>query len=205
MEKSNTEKVKDFLLYAPVGAFGFIKDNAPTFFNVFVSRGKRDVNKSAMVAEEKLAESKEKGQIVAMGTPIAKEQAEQFVEQAKEEGESFANAAAQVAGAALSVAGDFFSSLVEMVTSDDNENKANSSQSSESTKQDTANENLSTNLTDGSLPIDLESKYDSLSAPEIIEILDNYSREDLLSIQRYESGFRNRQTIIHAIAYRLNA
>lgn len=195
MEKSNTEKIKDFLLYAPVGAFGFVKDNAPTFFNMFVSRGKRDVNKSAMVAEEKIAESREKGQIVAMGTPIAKEHAEQLKNEAKEKGESFASSAAEVAGAALSVAGDFLSSIVEMITTEDTNDKSNIAPKPEP----------KTDSNDSILPDELKAEYDALSAPEIIDMLGNFSDDELLVIQQYESSFRNRQTIIHAIGHRLNS
>lgn len=204
MEKSNAEKVKDFLLYAPVGAFGFVKDNAPTFFNMFVSRGKRDVNKSAMVAEEKIAESKEKGQIVAMGTPIAKEQAGQFAKDAKQKGESFAEAASEVAGAALSVASDFISSVVAMINdSESSENKAESVV--EATESKPATNATEEAISDVTLPDDLKELYDSMSAPEIVQRLDKFSEQELRVIQKYEAGFRNRQTIIHAIAYRLNS
>ena len=183
MEKSNTEKVKDLIFYAPVGAFGFVKDNAPTFFNMFVSRGKRDVAKSTMVAEDKIAESKEKGQMVAMGTPIA-----------KEKGESFASAAYEVAGAAFSVASEFISSLISSTNEEPTEQRegALSNDSDEG-------------ACEGSLPSDLKEIYDALSAPEIIDRLDNFSKEELLVIQQYEAGFRNRQTILHAIGHRLNS
>lgn len=195
MEKSNIEKIKELVLYAPVGAFGFVKDNTPTFFNMFVSRGRRDVNKSAMSAEEKLSLTKEKGQFVAMGTPIAKDKAEVFANQAKEKGESFTNDAFEIAGAALSVVEGFIQDVLKNVVPDENNSE---NKKTEASSEPTRNENAT-------LPKSISNDYDSLSAPEIIDKLDSFNRADLLNIQKYEAGFRNRQTIIHAVAYRLNS
>lgn len=43
MTKSKIENIREVLIYAPLGVFGFIKDNAPIVFSIFVSRGKTDV------------------------------------------------------------------------------------------------------------------------------------------------------------------
>ncbi len=56
MEKTNIEKAKDLFIYAPLGAFGFVKDNAPTFFTMFVNRGKRDASNTNLIPDEKVAQ-----------------------------------------------------------------------------------------------------------------------------------------------------
>lgn len=233
MEKSNVDKLKDALLYAPVGAFGFVKDNAPTFFNMFVSRGKRDVAKTTMSAEEKLFSTKEHGQIVAMGTPVMRSKADQIASEAKNKGEEIAHLSIDVALGALGFLDNAVKSVVNNVstTSEGNSKlttvqtphpssvKAAASQpesvptsveveteqpsfvpsSFESGEGDFVAEPVAVDL-----PEKIKGEYEKLSAPEIIDLLDDFAEDDLASIREYEEDFRNRQTIIHAINYRLD-
>jgi|GEM_PF-6054422 len=244
MEKSNVEKIKEALLYAPVGALGFAKDNVPTFFNIFVSRGKRDFNKTAQSAEEKISNTKEKGQIVAMGTPIAKSRAENIANEAKNKGEDLAHVTIDLALGAVSI----MDSVIKSVTS--TLNTSTSSAPSNMTPHPAnlsaaasfpTNEQKSKTIAsiqeeplesppiiidkkgptfvpsefvsgegdfiaepvDQTLPEKIRAEYARLSAPEIIDRLDEFAPNDLEIIKDHEAGFRNRQTIIHAINYRL--
>jgi len=250
MEKSNIEKLKEALLYAPVGAFGFAKDNAPTFFNIFVNRGKRDFIKTTQNAEEKISTTKEHGQIVAMGTPIAKSKAESIAYEAKNKGEDLAHVTIDLALGAVGI----FDSVIKSVTSSISSSGSAGISGSSGTKSATAHPtNLSAaasvptseqkseyvaNLqetpiesppiiidkkgptfvpsefiagegnfiaepVDKALPIKIRAEYAKLSAPEIIDRLDEFQTDDLTIIKEHEAGFRNRQTIIHAINYRL--
>ena len=231
MEKSNAEKVKDALLYAPVGAFGFVRDNAPTFFSMFVSRGRRDVNKSAQQAEEKIVSTKNHGQIVAMGTPIAKTRAEKLADEAKHKGEEIAASSASLLASAASLVegtvktlwssvldareGDTTSTSDKPEKNEDTPTMTPEKDEAESSPQASTHnpaysygedgfiaEPLSPNV---QLPSDIKAIYEKLSAPEIIDRLNDYAPRDLTDIRSYESSYRNRQTIIHAINYRLDS
>ncbi len=224
MEKSNAERLKEALLYAPVGAFGFVKDNAPTFFSMFVSRGKRDVNKTAAQAEEKITSTKEHGQFVAMGTPVMMTKAEKLTNEAKSKGEDIAQISIEAALGALNFLEGAIKSLAETVASD-SESSSSSGKSGyiEATqahdedviKTPKAKTETESEIKKGEgdfvaepandlLPANLKTIYAHLSAPEIIDRLDNYVASDLSSIKEYESDNRNRQTIIHAINHRLS-
>lgn len=226
MEKSNIDKIKETLLYAPVGALGFVRDNAPTFFSMFVSRGKRDVTKTAMSAEEKINSTKEHGQFVAMGTPIAKTHAEKFATEAKTRGESIAHTSIDLAATALSFLESAVKTIGDAVAGDDAKTESAKEAAKVFEKSEPVSEfapprdheepsftpdaylavegDFIAEPVDVSLPSNIKGIYERLSAPEIIDRLDEYTPNDLSSIRTYETDFRNRQTIIHAINYRLN-
>lgn len=238
MEKSYVDRVKEALVYAPVGAFSFAKDNVPTFFSMFVSRGKRDVVKTTFTAEEKLSSTKEQGQIVAMGTPLLRTRADKIASEAKTKGEEIATMSIDVAASALGFLESVARSLSKVVsdetvkpstiqTSTPSSVRAAASMPNQNTTQpfdeplkvsqdqpSFTPESVSDALKKGqgdfiaepvevSLPAKIRSEYDKLTAPEIIDRLDDYQKDELEIIRRHEAEFRNRQTIIHAINYRL--
>ncbi len=205
MEKSNIEKAKDVFVYAPVGAFGFIRDNAPTFYSMFVSRGRKEVTKTTIVAEEKITNTKHHGQIIAMGSDVVKDKGEKVSAEAKEKGADIAENAVAIASELLSTGTQLFSSLIENLNKkeDDQEvevNKVDEPQAETDTEKPTS---TLTEEDSSSLPAQIASEYEKLSAPEIIEQLDQFSTEELHAIIKYELNYRNRQTIIHAVNHRL--
>ena len=82
MEKSNIEKAKELFIYAPLGAAGFVKDNAPTFFSMFVSRGKRDAGKTNFKPGENinLNEAQARGEEIAQNVVVGATKVIDFVE-----------------------------------------------------------------------------------------------------------------------------
>lgn len=46
-EKSNLDRIKDVVYYAPLGIFTFLKENGPAFISMFASRGKIDAVKTS--------------------------------------------------------------------------------------------------------------------------------------------------------------
>ncbi len=243
MEKSYVVRFMVALLYAPVGALGFLRDNAPTFFSMFVSRGKRDVTKTTMSAEEKLSTTKEHGQFVAMGTPLMRTRAEKLTAEAKSRGEALAHTSLDLALGTLNFMENAVKALASTVAGyqeKDSQTSTAAPEASTETQERSAHIHASsiaesmthdisapsvvtpsTYESDSSffsqgegefiaeplhkvLPANLQGVYERLSAPEIIDRLDEFARDDLANIRSYEADFRNRQTIIHAINYRLD-
>lgn len=234
MEKSYVDRVKEALVYAPVGAFGFVKDNAPTFFTMFVSRGKREVTKTTLSAEEKLNSTKEQGQMFAMGTPVMKTRADKIAGEAKSKGEEIAKMSVDVAIGALGFLENAVKNIADAVANDPSKltttqtphpssvkgaastpmpNVKNLADIQEeptftppSSKEDLLAKGEGTFIAepvDISLPDKIRAEYGLLTAPEIIDRLDDFQKSDLENIRDFEAEFRNRQTIIHAINYRL--
>ncbi|MFN8015086.1 MAG: hypothetical protein U0R17_00565 [Acidimicrobiia bacterium] len=233
MEKSNIEKIKEAVVYAPVGAFGFVKDNAPTFFSMFVSRGKKQITRTTFSTEDKISNTKEHGQMIAMGTPVVKEKADKLANEAKSKGQQIASFSIDAALGALNFVEGTIRNVTSNITSNDNQKKTQVVKSPNLTSvtaaastpeakivdsppividksaplynpQENFVEEFIAEPVDPALPERLKAEYERLSAPEIIDRLDQYSQSDLRTIREYEADFRNRQTIIHAINYRLN-
>lgn len=185
MEKNNIEKARDLFIYAPLGAFGFVKDNAPTFFSMFVSRGKRDISKSNLIPDEKKTiEVQQRGEELAQNVVEGAMKVIDFVESSlrtvadkidvkeNEVGESIKHQIKEDEVTAAFEDDSNSKKVVEEVFSDSGVNK-------------------------------IISNYENLSAPEIIGSLDGKSKAQLNALLDHESNFRNRKTIIHAINYQL--
>lgn len=178
MEKSNIEKAKELFIYAPLGAAGFVKDNAPTFFSMFVSRGKRDAWKTNFKPGENmnLNEAQARGEEIAQNVVVGATKVIDFVE----------NSVRSIA--------DKIDPNLEAKT----ENIVDIAKEEKVTEQDVAVAFAAP--TQNAILHD----YENLSAPEVIDKLDDYNQEELRIILDHEANYRNRQTIIHAIGYRLN-
>lgn len=184
MEKSNIEKAKDLFIYAPLGAAGFVKDNAPTFFSMFVSRGKRDASKTNFKPSEQLTnEAQARGEEIAQNVVVGATKVIDFVEH----------------------------SVRSIADKIEPSNKTTSNQSID--QQQEASLDLSSLEVEQDAAIAFAAPsqngilhgYENLSAPEVIDKLDDYNQEELRIILDHETNYRNRQTIIHAIGYRLNS
>ena len=183
MEKSNIEKAKELFIYAPLGAAGFVKDNAPTFFSMFVSRGKRDAGKTNFKPGENinLNEAQARGEEIAQNVVVGATKVIDFVE-----------------NSVRSFADKIEPANKEVNSTDAAKSEESLDLTSLEVEQDAAIA-FATSEQNGVL-----HNYETLSAPEVIDKLDDYNQEELRIILDHESNYRNRQTIIHAIGYRLN-
>jgi hypothetical protein len=186
MEKNNIDKAKDLLIYAPLGAFGFVKDNAPTFYNMFVNRGKRDVSKTNFVPTENLTtEAQQRGEEVAQNVVVGAMKVIDFVEN------SVRNLADQIDVKENEVADNILHTIKENEVNDAFEDKV--------ITQEDVNTAFSPLVIN-----EIINDYEKLSAPEIIAFLDDIKLEELITILEFEKDYRNRSTIIHAINYQID-
>jgi len=56
-DKSNVDRVKDVVIYAPLGIIGFVKDNAPAFINIVVAKGRSQSEPEEEIIEEVVLDS----------------------------------------------------------------------------------------------------------------------------------------------------
>jgi hypothetical protein len=183
MEKNNIEKAREIFIYAPLGAFGFVKDNAPTFFSMFVNRGKRDISKTNFIPNEKKTfEVHQRGEEVAQNVVDGAMKVVDFVE-----------STLRTVADKIDVKEDEIGESIKHQIKEDEVTAAFEKISTDHTSGPSEN-NIN----------DIISNYQNLSAPEIIGSLDGKSKDQLNVLLEHEINFRNRKTIIHAINYQLD-
>jgi hypothetical protein len=74
------ERTLELLLYAPIGVGLFLKDTAPTFVNMFVSRGRAEVDRRQDEVQQRVTTARSLGQVaLAFGPPVVRKRVEKTV------------------------------------------------------------------------------------------------------------------------------
>ena len=82
------ERTLELLLYAPLGVGLFLKDAAPGFVDMFVSRGRAEIDRRHGDVQQRVTTARSLGQVaLAFGPPILRQRAEQTVAGARERAE----------------------------------------------------------------------------------------------------------------------
>jgi hypothetical protein len=180
-EDDAVDKALRILVYAPVGLACYLKDSAPTFIDVFVSRGRREVEGAKRVVEEKLG----------LRTPPPAPAPSPSVQ--KRFADGFGKVASQAGTVAAAVAG----SVVNAASPPPN---ATGSPTDESTGVSGSGGGATAGPATAGAATELPiAGYDGLSASQIIERLDGLSRGALERIRLYEIAHRARRTILASI------
>ncbi|MFA5884459.1 MAG: hypothetical protein WDA60_11455 [Acidimicrobiia bacterium] len=183
-------------VYGPVGLACYLRDSAPTFMEVFVSRGKREVDGARRTVEEKLGFAKPEpepspstqqrvadglGKVASQTSSVLAAMAGPLMNAATSAASTAATAAAPANGTAPAP-GD--APRPEGIPSVGNPNTA------------VRGAAAAANGAAADLPI---SGYDLLSASQVIERLEGLSRGALERIRVYELAHRARRTILASI------
>lgn len=161
---------KELLVYAPVGLAYFLRDTAPTFFQMFVARGRSVVATREHAIDAELARAKSMGQLTVM---FGKPELEKRLRELKLLGESL---------------------LGEQLTSWWPSPSTQHPYTAPTARPAPATAGAAPEATQLPIPA-----YDSLAAAQVIEVLDGLSVADRESIAMYEAAHRNRQTILRRI------
>src|SRR5215471_1107311 len=82
------ERTLEVLLYAPLGFGLFLKDTAPTFVNMFVSRGRAEVDRRHEEVQRHVTTARSLGQVtMAYGPPLVRERVSRTVADARRRAE----------------------------------------------------------------------------------------------------------------------
>lgn len=74
------ERTLELLIYAPIGISLFLKDTAPTFVNMFVARGRAEIDRRQEDAQQHVTTARSLGQVaIAFGPPVVRQRVEQTV------------------------------------------------------------------------------------------------------------------------------
>jgi hypothetical protein len=180
------EHTIEVLVYAPIGVALYLRDMAPTFVNMFVARGRAEVDRRQAQVQQRTTTARSIGQVaMAFGVPMVRQRVEREVGTARERAQSLLG----------SIAG-----------SDDTVGApaARPDPSAPTTPAPTAAAPVTgapAGDTNGSqadpmLPI---PGYNSLSASQVVQRLTGLSIEELEAVRAYEASNRNRRTILGKI------
>jgi hypothetical protein len=184
------ERTLEVLLYAPIGIGMFLKDTAPSFVDMFVSRGRAEVDRRQGDVQQRVTTAKSLGQVaLAFGPPVIRKKVEEKVADAR--------------GRVESLLGTSTSARPEPPASTPVPEPAAvpvgvpESVGQTVTPPPAADAPSNGDLaSSAALPI---PGYDALSASQVVERLTGLTSDELDAVHEYEASHRKRRTILGKI------
>jgi hypothetical protein len=180
------EHTIEVLVYAPIGVALYLRDMAPTFVNMFVARGRAEIDRRQAQVQQRTTTARSIGQVaMAFGVPMVRQRVEREVGTARDRAQSLlgsiagsddtvgAPAARPEPPAPTTPAPAAPAPVTGVPTGDTNGSQA-----------------------DPMLPI---PGYNSLSASQVVQRLTGLSIEELEAVRAYEASNRKRRTILGKI------
>jgi hypothetical protein len=207
------ERTLELLLYAPIGIGLFLKETAPQFVDMFVARGRAEIDRRQDDVQQRVTTARSLGQVaLAFGPPMVRQRVERTVADAYHRAEGLFGATSSDAvprprAAAPSPApptteptgssGSAGSTGWSAATSPPRAASDFASNGGPA-RNDLATTDLATNdlASSAGLPI---PGYDALSASQVVERLMGLSRDELDAVHAYEASHRQRRTILGKI------
>ena len=186
--RAKIERFVEVAVFAPVGVALTLRDMAPTFVNMFVSRGRAEVDRRQHGIERRVQTVKSTGEVaLAFGVPMVRDRIVGGIQRLRghdDEPASDADAGADAHdeihdAAASNGSGPTALRLVDESSSDHRD------------VAEVGNDAPAANL---AIP-----GYDSLAASQVVERLVGLDAADLLAVRTYETEHRNRRTIVGKI------
>ncbi len=166
--KDRIEQTFEMLVYAPIGAGLYLKDMGPTFVNMFVARGRAEIDRRHAQVQQRTTTAKSVGQVaVAFGVPMVRQRVEREVGNARQRAQSFLE----------SVNG------VDAPTPARPSAARAASRTRAGSGRRRAGRATRRTVSDVSLPI---PGYDALSASQVVERLAGLSPGELDAVRSYE-------------------
>ncbi len=176
----------EVLIYAPIGAGLYLRDMGPTFVNMFVARGRAEIDRRQAQIEQRTTTARSIGQVAtAFGVPMVRQRVEREVGTARQRAQTLLG----------SIAG---SDPVNGAPAARPEQSA-PAPAPKSTKAPAATArpaDANGSGADSDLPI---PGYNSLSASQVVERLAGLSAGELEAVRAYEATNRKRRTILGKI------
>ena len=197
--KDRIEHTIEVLVLAPIGVGLYLKDMGPTFVNMFVARGRAEIDRRQAQVQQRTTTAKSIGQVaMTFGVPMVRQRVEHEVDSARQRAQTFLGSIGGSDAPATRTAptvptGGSQDTLRARV-------KPRTSPAPQTSRTET--NGTTTNGAHGapdagdSLPI---PGYDALSASQVVERLAGLSSEELGAVRSYEGAHRNRRTILGKI------
>lgn len=185
--KDRIEQTLEVLVYAPIGVGLYLKDMGPTFVNMFVARGRAEIDRRQAQVQQRTTTARSIGQVaVTFGVPMVRQRVEREVDSARQKAQSF-----------LGTIGGTAEPNGTAKAPDRAKAASNGNGASNGTEIKAAPpETNGAPSTDPGLPI---PGYDSLSASQVVERLAGLATDELDAVRLYEASHRKRRTILGKI------
>ena len=184
--KDRIEQTIEMLVYAPIGAGLYLKDMGPTFVNMFVARGRAEIDRRQAQVQQRTTTAKSIGQVaVAFGVPMVRQRVEKEVGNARQRAQTFLEA----------IGGNDAPAAAPRPRTTARPAPRPASPPKPAARPAPAPANGATPAGD-SLPI---PGYDALSASQVVERLAGLTPAELDAVRTYECAHRNRRTILGKI------
>lgn len=177
-------------LFAPLGLGLYLKDMAPSFLGMFVTRGRAELDRRQEQVDQRVRHAKGMGEVaVAFGLPVLRKMADEKVTSVRGRAATTLRAAGLRSG--VSPSGGSGKHATEAPRAErPAAARASDRGPSVPLRQPRAR------AAEPSLAI---PGYDILSASQVVEHLAGLGAEELEAVRAYESSHRNRRTIIGKI------
>jgi len=188
--KDRLEHTLEVLVYAPIGVGLYLKDMGPTFVNMFVARGRAEIDRRQAQVQQRTTTAKSVGQVaIAFGVPMVKQRVEREVGTARER--------AQTLLGSIGGSDNANGAPVARRASPAPTPPAPAPSAPETAAPAAESAPAETNgSADPMLPI---PGYNSLSASQVVERLAGLSGDELEAVRAFEASNRKRRTILGKI------
>ena len=176
----------EVLVYAPIGAGLYLKDMGPTFVNMFVARGRAEIDRRQAQVQQRTTTAKNIGQVAtAFGVPMVRQRVEREVDTARQRAQTLLG----------SIAGSDGTNGAPAARREPPA-PAPSPATAEASTASPSPVDSNGSQADADLPI---PGYNSLSASQVVERLAGLSTAELGAVRAYEASNRKRRTILGKI------
>ncbi len=187
------ERTLEVLLYAPIGVGLFLKDTAPSFIDMFVSRGRAEVDRRQDDVQQRVTTARSLGQVaLAFGPPVIRKKVEEKVADAHDRVESLFGSSAD----APSTNGSHASEPAPIPEPSTPEPGVAAPEPGAEPALDAEPQDDRDLPSSAGLPI---PGYDALSASQVVERLVGLAPGELDAVHAYETSHRRRRTILGKI------
>jgi hypothetical protein len=177
-----TDKAMEFLVYGPIGFALYLRDTAPSFLKLFVSRGRTVIDEQRKSVGDQLGQARAVGEFATnYGGPQLRRLVDEGLTQVRTRAEEAIEALSTLTGNPIP-------SPPASAPPAEAAAEASAAASPPGSR--------STSGTGARLAI---PDYDELSASQVVEHLDGLSRSDLDAIRDYETAHRARNTVLGKI------
>jgi hypothetical protein len=193
--KDRLEHTLEVLVYAPIGVGLYLRDMGPTFVNMFVARGRAEIDRRQAQVQQRTTTAKSIGQVaMAFGVPMVKQRVEKEVGTARERAQTLLGS---IAGSDGTNGAPAAQPQPQPSTPSASSAPAPAPKAPATPVTTPAAAAGDTNgSADPLLPI---PGYNSLSASQVVERLAGLSTEELEAVRAFEASHRKRRTILGKI------
>jgi len=189
------ERTLEVLLYAPVGLGAYILDNGPSLIDMFVTRGRSEIDRRHEDVQRHVTSARSLGEVVlAFGPPIARQRVEHHLGEARRRAEDlFASPTTEPTPTPAVAVVDPVPVVEARPVAQSAPEPPLRFASAAAPPSVTGNGDRARSA---ELPI---PGYDALSASQVVERLIGLTSDELDAVHAYETAHRQRRTILGKI------